>query len=177
MDDLNTHYPLPKDDADTPEKATAKIRSDAKENIYVFKDGKQVLRFRGEVNYVSIPAKLVYMNRMKDSIIVHNHPGGSSFSEDDVAAIIAVDALKIILVTEKYIYSVTRPKSGWAFTLDNPVVKNHLEECRAMAENELDKMVANNEMKLYEFETEIFHYIWSVFFRMNGIRYERKKQG
>ena len=62
----------------------------------------------------------------QDRVIVHNHPavepngyrradGGGSFSKNDVMDAIGLGASEMRAVTEKYTYSMKRPKSDWSY--------------------------------------------------------------
>lgn len=51
---------------------------------------------------------------LKDTVVVHNHPDGSiSFSWQDIQLACAKDMDEIVAATEKYNYSMKRPKGGW----------------------------------------------------------------
>ena len=61
----------------------------------------------------------------QDRVILHNHPavepngyrradGGGSFSSADIMIATGRDAAETRVVTEKYTYSMKRPKTGWA---------------------------------------------------------------
>jgi hypothetical protein len=175
MSEFITHFPLPRDNANSIEKAIVKIRNDDRENLYIFKNSKQILRFRGESDYVSLYPEPLYYAHLKDSTLIHNHPLGSSFSEEDIKAAIHFDIALFILVTPNHLFQLVRPTKGWNIDFGNNDVTSQLEESKTLAENLLNKMVSNNEIQLYEMGIEIFHYIWSSFFIVNETKYERKK--
>jgi len=174
MQDPEEHLPLPRDQASSVEKAIQKIRTATIEHLYFFKNGKQVRRFEGEYNNVRISDKYLY--EIKDSIIVHNHPQGSSFSIEDIVGLIKYDAAECFLVTERYIYQLTRPKAGWDIDVDNEEFIEKYNACKTIAEGELDKLISSNNLTQTEKEIEIIHYIWLLFFtQLNAISYVRKK--
>ncbi|MDJ1485733.1 hypothetical protein QNI16_34955 [Cytophagaceae bacterium YF14B1] len=168
---LNTHLPLFKDDANTVEKVISKIRYDTHENVYILKNGEQVWRFRGETDRVTIDN--IYLVNMIDASIIHNHPGGFSFSKEDVEAIIRYNAKELILVTQEYIYSITRPKNGWNINFDDPQIDVLYNTCQFLARTALDKKA--HELLFNEREIKLIHYIWDIFFRELGISYVQKK--
>lgn len=168
-----THNPLPKDNAKTPKDAVAKIRFDIRENLYFFKNGTQLLRYRGEVSHISI--KDTDLIRVEDCIIVHNHPQGTSFSQSDIQGAIKYNVKEFILATHEYVYYLKRPTDGWSIDFNDAIIKDRFEESRILAENLIAKMIARNEMPLYDADIEIIHYIWECFFHFNDVSYTRKR--
>ncbi|MFM9840979.1 MAG: hypothetical protein ACKVOQ_22115 [Cyclobacteriaceae bacterium] len=173
MSDFPIHKPSPKDGVKTPDEAVLKIRYSSFENLYVFKQGRQVRRFEGEENRITIEE--LYLREMKDAIVVHNHPHGSSFSIEDVQAICSYDAKELILVTMDFIYQINRPVNGWGIDFSEDKTKRQYEESQALAEDTAMKAIARNEISLHEKDVEIIHYIWISFFILNDVKYVRKK--
>ena len=72
--------------------------------------------------------------RMKDKIVMHNHPYGlqfaendlrrvgNSFSGDDVYSAVKFDMSAIIAISPKYRYELHRPSKGWG--VDCETIKN-----------------------------------------------------
>ena len=168
------HKPLPRDQASTVQDAMKKIRLSPDEHLYLYKNGKQIRRFKGNKNSVVVSNK--YLFEIKDAVIVHNHPQGSSFSYEDIVGIIKYDAAECILVTDRYDYKIYRPKNGWNIDVDSKEFEEQVLVCRKIAEEQLNKFVSNNTIDINEKEVEIFHYIWMFFFReLNNIKYVREK--
>ena len=174
MQDPEEHLPLPRDQASSVKKAIHKIRNATVEHLYFFKNGKQIRRFKGEYNNVRISDKYLY--EINNSSIVHNHPQGSSFSIEDVVGLIKYNAAECLLVTETYIYQLTRPKLGWDIDVESAEFMEKYNACKAIADAELNKLVSSNNLTQAEKEIEIIHYIWLLFFtQLNNISYVRKK--
>jgi len=165
------HPPLPHDEAKTIEQAIQKIRFDKVENIYIFKNGKQIRRFKGDSNKVSIDENHLF--ELENSSIIHNHPSGSSFSIEDVKAITKFKAKELILVTHNHIYTLKRPPLGWNINFDNENIINNINTYYNLASDEMDKMISKNEISPLERDKEIFHYIWSLFFQQYEIDYKK----
>ena len=100
-ENLIIHRALPYDEKDI-EGAKEHIRFKEKENLYVFKNKLQILRFEGEADYVN-PAE-EYLLRIKDCTIIHNHPKGTSFSISDIKAITLYDAYELFVVSPYFNY-------------------------------------------------------------------------
>jgi hypothetical protein len=167
-----THPPLPRDEANTIEKAINKIQHEKVEHLYIFKNGKQLRRFIGETNQVIPQTK--YLLELKDATVIHNHPQGTSFSLEDFQAILEFNAQKLILITPNYCFTVERPSSNWPITFDDSFFEL-FNSCRLMAEGLLSKEIAKNEISNFDADVEKMHYIWSSFFTFLGIKYEKSR--
>jgi hypothetical protein len=110
---LKIHPKLSNDGLSQAEVKKKLLTEDKIEHLYFFKNGKQIARFEGESNYVN-PAENQLI-KMKDCEVLHNHLEGTSFSVEDVVAIISYDAQSLEVVSDGYVYSVFRPKKGWGF--------------------------------------------------------------
>lgn len=167
------HDPLPPDDAKTPEQAARKIRLADREHLYIFRRGKQIRRFIGESNRVT--PRPEYLFEMKDSVIVHNHPKGYSFSKEDIEAVVRFNARELILATPNFIYMVARPKQGWSIDFDQELTERQYQTSYRFAVDTVNKQISANEVSFSDKDALIIHYLWVAFFDMNGIHYARQK--
>ena len=142
------------------------------EYLFVFGENGRMWKYIGGKNMVSIPNTDLF--KLKNSIVVHNHPRGSSFSVDDISIICDNDVYKCFLISEKYVFVLERPKSGWNIDVASEDFEKTYEICWQIADEAFDKMIARNEISEYEREVEIFHYIWALYFRIKEINYARK---
>lgn len=165
--------PLPKDNATTIELAIQKIRFDSIENLYLFKNGKQIRRFRGDTNRVTLSNK--YLFELNDSTLVHNHPSGSSFSIQDIQIVIECNAKEIYLCTHNYLYHLIRPENGWNINFSSDLIENQINSLQVLALQLIENEIVKNQMSIFEKDSEIFHYIWTLFFNYHEISYQRKK--
>lgn len=168
----STHPPLTRDDAKTIDQAIQKIIFDDIENLYFFKNYRQVRRFKGTTK--SVTPEVIYLFEMKDAVIVHNHPQGTSLSKEDLEAIVQYDAKELIVVTSNHTFTVTRPTNGWNISFDENF-KEIFSICSTLADNLLDKEIAKNEFSLFDKETEKLHYIWASLFKFYDIQYKKKR--
>jgi len=68
---------------------TIKLRAEMEvEHIYLIKNGKALAWFQGSKESVTISHN--EMLRFGDSIVLHNHPNGTSFSLHDIQEIIQI---------------------------------------------------------------------------------------
>ncbi len=167
------HYPLPIDEAKTIEQAIQKTRYDSMENLYVFKNGKQKRRFKGDINSVSLSNQ--YAFELKDSTLVHNHPSGSSFSIQDIQIVIQFNVKEIYLVTSKYLYYVRRPLSGWKINFNDKAIEDQLNAFQGLALQLIENEIVKNQISVYEKDIEFFHYLWIIFFNVYEIDYQKRK--
>lgn len=167
------HHPLPRDDARSPNQAARKIRNADREHLYIFKEGRQIRRFMGESDRVTLPPE--YLFEMKDAVIVHNHPKGYSFSRQDIDAIVRFDARELILITPNLIFRIVRPEGGWPIDFDTELTQLQYESSLAFAEQIVNKLISTNEIRFSDKDAFVIHYLWVIFFELNGIPYVRKK--
>ncbi|CAA9316316.1 MAG: hypothetical protein AVDCRST_MAG68-1582 [uncultured Gemmatimonadetes bacterium] len=50
---------------------------------------------------------------LRDTIVTHNHPGGRSFSEDDIITAVELDLFELRAVSRVFTYRLRRPERGW----------------------------------------------------------------
>lgn len=164
------HQPLAKNKWGLAE-AQQRIRNDTRENVIFYKNGRQLLRFRGETNYVNPPEECLL--RMRDCVVVHNHPKSISFSLQDIKAIIQHDAYRLIVVSPLHEYRLTRPAAGWPIDFNLESTYEFLEECISLSQDSLRKQETTGEIFSSEKQLLENHYIWSLFFNRFEIQYEK----
>ncbi|MHA1935781.1 MAG: hypothetical protein ACW97A_10900, partial [Candidatus Thorarchaeota archaeon] len=78
-------------------------------------DGTHLLRVEGDPTSVNF--NRAEISAMKDNTMTHGHPGVSGldvpFSSDDLAFAIINDLFEIRAVSDRAVYRLQRPKSGW----------------------------------------------------------------
>ncbi|MEX2513514.1 MAG: hypothetical protein WD398_11455 [Cyclobacteriaceae bacterium] len=167
------HYPLPRDEVKSIRQAIQKIRFEKEEYLYVFKNGKQFRRYRGEKSYVNIP--LEYLFELKDTSLVHNHPSDTTFSLDDVQSAVKYNVRELLVVTKQYVYSIKRPENGWGINFDDKSRQQDLDSCEKIAREMVEKYAARFQIKNEEVEVFFLHFVWVFFFNMFNIEYAKKE--
>ena len=85
-------------------KAESEMALRKTEKAYVFDtNGNKVFSKKGDKSSVSFTQKEV--NSMAGNINTHNHPGGTSFSFDDINVLLQADLKEIRAVTKSYVHS------------------------------------------------------------------------
>ena len=54
-----------------------------------------------------------------DKIVTHNHPGGASFSHQDIEGMVTNNMKEMRITAKEFTYSMKRPKGGWGATGKN----------------------------------------------------------
>jgi len=150
-----------------------RLRYADKESLIILRPNGRTRVFEGDSKHVSVPNQSLF--ELKDATVLHNHTQGASFSIEDIFALIKYDAKECYLITPKYLYTLKRPKNGWKIDINSVSFEDQINSIRELAEDELNKMVAKNDISLHEKEVEIFHYIWVFVFKANNIQYAREK--
>jgi len=73
--------------------------------------GNEVLRLDGTEDEVKIPRAAYGM--LRNTIVTHNHPGGRSFSEDEIITAVELDLFELRAVSAGFTFRLRRPEYGW----------------------------------------------------------------
>lgn len=65
----------------------------------------------GTNSKVGIPRD--YWNKLKNSVLIHNHPDSTAFSMEDLVLASKMNVERIKVVSDKYTYEMIRPAAGW----------------------------------------------------------------
>jgi hypothetical protein len=180
MKKLKIHPRLP-DDGLSFEQVKEKLRKEIeKEHLYFYKNKTQIAHFVGESNYVN-PSEF-QLRKMKNCVVIHNHLHNSSFSFEDICAIITHNASEMYLICIDCEYFVKRPLSGWGFELfisENQEIKSDsntialLEESIIISEEFLNSKIRKGELYSSEKDNLLFHEIWQTFFLFKNVVYKK----
>jgi hypothetical protein len=93
-------------------RAEPSLRSGTVERLFAYDlAGNEVLRLDGTQDEVKIPRAAYGM--LRDTVVTHNHPGGHSFSEDDVITAVELDLFELRAVSRDFTFRLRRPERGW----------------------------------------------------------------
>ena len=89
------------------------IQKSDDEHVSIFDaNGKELFKADGNEKSVSFDDDLA-----KNHITVHNHPGDSTFSYDDIEAAVSTNQKEMHVITQSgSVYSLKRPKKGWGIS-------------------------------------------------------------
>jgi hypothetical protein len=144
------------------------------ESLYAFDaSGNMVLSKTGGQRDIEL--SLLEVARLRDTVLTHNHPRGTSFSGDDVQVATVADLVEIRVVTRQWRFSLRRPAAGWdlAFfrrSLD-PAYRRHLEE---VVHDFLIALI-DGTMSEAEADTLYAHEAWTRVAMELGLEYRREE--
>ena len=94
------------------------IRGGDYESLGVFDSkGRRLVFATGDKSSVGVTAE--EEKYLRNAIVTHNHPGGTSFSSGDLKTMVAFNSKELRVVTRDYTYSMKRPKGGWGKDVDS----------------------------------------------------------
>ena len=93
------------------------------------------------------------------AVLTHNHPGGRSFSEEDVTFAMRVGLFEMRVVTTRSRYVLRPPNDGWSWLLlkSFPAV---VELERHLLQRQLFSEIASGAMSRRQFQLSYHHLLW-----------------
>jgi hypothetical protein len=88
------------------------IRHDSVESLYAFDVGGSIV-FSKTGGQHDIQVSLLEVARLRDTVLTHNHPNGTSLSRHDLQVAAVGDLAEIRVVTADWRFSLRRPPDGW----------------------------------------------------------------
>jgi hypothetical protein len=142
--------------------AEDEIRDLPYEVAYIIdRSGTVVTRREGEHNFVGLPAEL-----MRDRIVTHNHPRGTSFSVEDVRTLIGTHALEMRVVSNRREFSLGRPAdSEWED------VESLVNDVYVRVRRELLGQVRTGAISEATASRDILHLVWREIAEIRGWDY------
>ncbi len=116
------------------------------------------------------------LRKMKDAIMLHNHPHVTSFSKDDIAFAATNQVAEMRVVDPIYRYSMKPPKGGWnkkvwESMLWPAMIKSSVKVRARMLKKAYDGKITNDHYSVNE-----QHEIWRQTAKQIGIIYQRKRR-
>lgn len=97
----------------TLERIERQIRNLPVEHVYVLDADYNVVFNRTDGRYDRVTLSFAEVAAMRGGILTHNHPGGRSFSPEDVELAHGAELLEVRVVTARRRYSLKPPAGGW----------------------------------------------------------------
>ena len=150
---------------------TEKLRRETKiEHLYFVKDNQAFVWFKGYKEYVIPPEEQIL--RMKDSLVLHNHVYGSSFSFEDIEAIVKYYAKELRIICQNRTFIISRPKVGWGFSFEDQNHYKQYQEAFNEANKYMNRLIESRAMFESERNDFINHFTWKIFFTKFEVDYK-----
>lgn len=154
------------------------IRGNRTETGVVFDtNGKMVWRQKGNKNSVDITGA-IKKGVLKGNILTHNHPGGSSFSPDDVYVLSQQELSSIRAVSNKHNYEVQlsdefKEKSN---TQRTKILREKISKYNTEVGAELAKDIDDGKISVLDANLNHWHLVWTRIEENEGIiKYTREE--
>lgn len=115
-----------------------------------------------------------YLIEVNNSTLVHNHLNDSSFSLEDILAVVELNAFNFFPVTPNFLFKLIRPDQIWGIEINESFIEL-FNAAKIIAEDLLNKQITTNEISIIDAEIEKMHYIWITIFNYYGIEYTKSR--
>ncbi len=142
--------------------------------VAISKSGEVLVEKSGtvtRVNFTQAEAK-----RMKDAIVLHNHPGVASFSETDIATAAVRQVAEMRLVDEVYTCTLKPPGGGWNKTLWEKTIYPVMQHAEAVIIGRFIDDLHHGKITEAQFEANLQHALLRTVAGKTGMKYRRMKR-
>ena len=108
---------------------------------------------------------------LRNSIVTHNHPGGRSFSEDDLVTAVELDLYELRAVSRGFTYRLRRPERGWGNRAIDELQAAYDEVFEA-----IDRLVASGTVTRHVADGIAHHELAKRFAARGGAQYRRHQE-
>jgi hypothetical protein len=138
-------------------------------------NGKLLFENKGGRSSVHFTSEQV--GQMKGATLTHNHPGGSSFSPDDVALAVRTEMAEMRAVSSEWTHSVKPPEGGWSaeWGRKNGLIDS-LNRHNMGVRQEFNRRITDGTLEIEEAEADHWHEVWKRVAKDTGVRYERRRR-
>jgi hypothetical protein len=146
------------------------IRDLAVEHAYAFSGDGELLFHTTDEADSQVGFNDAELALLAGAVLTHNHPGGRSFSEEDVTFAMRVGLAEMRVVTARSRYVLRPPTDGWSWLLlkSFPAV---VELERHLLQRQLFSEIASGAMSRRQFELAYHHLLWDRLSRRQLIDY------
>jgi hypothetical protein len=136
------------------------------------KKGKQIGIAKGDERSAAVPpSALRAMSSGKAGVLTHNHPGGRSFSPEDVEIGRFYRLDEVRAVSRTYTYSISPGEKGW------PILSTHISDSydkhNAAVKSIFGPKVSSGSMSVKEANDTHHHEVWVRVSAELGLNYKR----
>lgn len=141
------------------------------EKAVLFDTNGIVFEKEGEQSYVEFTEEEMVL--MKDKILTHNHPKGTSLSFDDVELAVKCDMKEMRACGKEYVYYVRRPENGWN-VIEWPEIENLAEQYNKETRREFWDLIDRGKLTPQEASFSHWHKVWTKVAKEVGLDYGRE---
>jgi len=149
------------------EEETRIYSDDIEHLIFMDNNGNKVIELKGEKDYCPFDG---HQSDLKDKWVTHNHPGGTSFSWQDLYLMKKYGAKGMRITSKKYDYQVV-------FDPNSSITEEDIKHQHFYADTEVRtamyKRLSNNEITIPEANAIHSHLVWLIVSKKLGFTYER----
>lgn len=116
------------------------------------------------------------MALMRDAIVTHNHPAGTSFGDTDIATACNAQVREMRIVTSEYTFSMQPPKGGWSLELWHKTINPAPLDAEQMILSYLGDAVGEGRMTEAQYRFEYIDRTWEVVAQHTGIVYRKQRR-
>ncbi|NTW98344.1 MAG: hypothetical protein HGB35_00090 [Geobacteraceae bacterium] len=146
------------------------IRGNGYETLLVFdQDGNELRKVRGTKSQVKIPVEVADI--LTGKVVSHNHPGGNSFSPQDIVAGKRFVVSEMRVVTSSADHSVEYTERGLSVGMQRFITEMNVSE--SATRRTLGLLVQSGEITPEEYSVRFWHEVWDHFSNTGFINYKR----
>jgi len=151
------------------------VRSSNERAVVFDEDGKRLFQKEGQPSSVQFTQD--ELKKIADQTLTHNHPGGKSFSSDDVRIAATYKLREMRAVTNEYLHSLRPPEDGWSYEFWSSTIKPSYVMHDQDVFQEFSRAINQGTMTVTQAEQAHFHEVWTRVARNTGIKYSRQRRG
>jgi len=149
----------------------SKIAGNKTESLHAFTpDGKKLFTLQGTERSVGIP--IVDAKKLKGNIMTHNHPGGTSFSPEDIGLLNKYKMKEIRAVGKEYTHTAKIKK-----IVGEGTISSEYDKTRSTVIKQFQDAITDGKMTVAEANANVQHVTWSLVSKNNDwLDYGRSKR-
>lgn len=145
------------------------VRHDPNENGAFFRsDGTVIFRKVGTPSNILFSA--AELSGVNNSMFSHNHPGGHTFSMQDVQHAVELDLIELRAVAPRWRY-IMRPGEAWP---DWATIEQSVIDESSSAVDEINAMLKANQLQHQYLQIELRHHLWIRVSKSLNLHYHRE---
>jgi hypothetical protein len=134
--------------------------------------GRELLRKQAEGRSIAFTDTQVEQMRGA-AIFTHNHPGGRSFSPDDVAFACALELGELRVVTPEWTHVLRPGPTGWTAEYWHDRLDDAFERGQLAVNHELRQAIERGRLSVEEANADFLHRVWEWVADREGLEYDR----